>query len=424
MIIVLFTSSYPYDEIPQNNFFKQEIIYLSNNFDRVVLVPEVCGGTRYPVSPEVVVDESYAFTLSKKNRAYGNRRQTIFSPFLYKEIIAHPSLILHPHLLIRLLGFLNKAYTTQKWVCRFIKNERLDPSECIFYTYWFYNSTLGIGLSKKCYPDICLISRAHGYDLYNERNSHAYIPCRPQSFAVLDGLFPDSDAGTRYISNRYPEYAHLCETSRLGVADPGFITSHSKDGVLRIVSCSFLVPVKRVDLIVRGLSQAARLRPELRIEWHHFGKGPLKPVIECLAQENLPDNASAFFPGYPSLEYLLSFYKDNPVDIFVNVSESEGGTPVSIMEAISCGIPIVATAIGGNPEIVSEQNGKLLDPNPTPKEMASALLSIWDEPDLALEKRKQSRRIWQEKYNADQNFQSFVERLKFIRMKKLSIMLE
>jgi len=98
----------------------------------------------------------------------------------------------------------------------------------------------------------------------------------------------------------------------------------------------------------------------------------------------------------------------------MNVSVTEG-TPVAVMEAISCGIPVMATAVGGNPEIVSEQNGRLLSPNPTPDEIAEAILSILDNPDLAIEKRKGSRQVWQEKYNASQNFQAFADRLKAIR---------
>ena len=330
MIVVLFTGSYPYDDTPDRNFLDQEVKYLSANFDRVIIVPGKCRGSRYPVQAKVEIDESYAIALSKKG-IIGRRLKNVFSHLVYEDIIARPSLLLLPYLLKRLMVFSNYVEITQKWVCKFVENERLDPAECVFYTFWLGVSTLGIGLAKKCYPDICLISKAHGGDIYAERHRHAYIPCRPQSLAVLDGLFPDSDAGTRYISNRYPEYAHLCETSRLGVADPGFITSPSKDGIFRIVSCSLLKnPLKRVDLLLKGIVQAARLRPELRIEWHHFGTGSLKPDIESLAQENLPDSVSGFFPGYPSLEYLLLFYKNNPVDVFVNVSTTEG-TPVAVM---------------------------------------------------------------------------------------------
>jgi glycosyltransferase involved in cell wall biosynthesis len=111
---------------------------------------------------------------------------------------------------------------------------------------------------------------------------------------------------------------------------------------------------------------------------------------------------------------ILQHYKDHPVDVFVNVSSTEGGAPVAIQEAMSCGIPVIATSVGGNPEVVSGRNGILLDADPTPEQIATALLRIWDNPSLAAEMRKESRRIWQTGYNAEVNFRAFAERLKSI----------
>ena len=101
--------------------------------------------------------------------------------------------------------------------------------------------------------------------------------------------------------------------------------------------------------------------------------------------------------------------------MFVNLSTTEGGAPVSIQEAISCGIPVIATNVGGNPEIVSERNGILLSPNPSPEEVAQALLMICDSPETARKMRIESRRVWEESYNADANFRAFAEQLKAIR---------
>lgn len=108
-------------------------------------------------------------------------------------------------------------------------------------------------------------------------------------------------------------------------------------------------------------------------------------------------------------------YKEKSVDLFVNLSTTEGGAPVSIQEATSCGIPIIATNVGGNPEIVSERNGILLDQNPTPDEVAQALLKICDNPEMASKMRKESRRVWEESYNAEVNFRAFAQRLREIR---------
>jgi len=85
------------------------------------------------------------------------------------------------------------------------------------------------------------------------------------------------------------------------------------------------------------------------------------------------------------------------------------------MEAISCGIPVIATSVGGNVEIVSEQNGLLLDPDPTPEQIGQALLKYWDDQNAVPLKRQASFKVWQERYNADANFRAFAERLKSIR---------
>jgi glycosyltransferase involved in cell wall biosynthesis len=82
------------------------------------------------------------------------------------------------------------------------------------------------------------------------------------------------------------------------------------------------------------------------------------------------------------------------------------------MEALSCGMPVMATAVGGVPEVVSDRNGKLLSPNPSDDEIARSVLSFLDHPDLALEKRQQSRRVWKEVCDGSRNFQDFADQLR------------
>jgi glycosyltransferase involved in cell wall biosynthesis len=124
----------------------------------------------------------------------------------------------------------------------------------------------------------------------------------------------------------------------------------------------------------------------------------------------LPTNVVARFAGYSTQNDLFAFYADRPVDVFANVSESEG-TAVSIMEAIACGIPILATAVGGNTEIVTRDNGVLVGPEADPREIGSKLLSFVDEPQEARRYREGSRRVWHEYYDAETNFGNFAKRL-------------
>jgi glycosyltransferase involved in cell wall biosynthesis len=88
----------------------------------------------------------------------------------------------------------------------------------------------------------------------------------------------------------------------------------------------------------------------------------------------------------------LDFYTEQPFDLFVNVSASEG-VPFSIMEAFSVGIPVMATNVGGTGEIVNEQVGMLL---PSDINLAGLVQKITDFYNFSTEQKQGMR---QECYN-------------------------
>ncbi len=413
LTLLLFTASYPYDIGAEQTFIDLEVRYLRKKFQRVVLVPRKCGGNLLSLPDGVEVETSYA-TLFAGSPLFSMLSRVIFSSSLYQEIVSLPWLLLYPAALRRLLAFLVGAFLTRNWIEKWILYNQVDPANCLCYTYWFDQAAYGLGLAKQTYPSLKLVSRVHGYDLYEEYYYHPpYWPRRRATLSLLDRLFPDSQAGFHYLNSRYPEFSSIYELALLGVQDPGFQTRVSTDGIYRIVSCSMLEPVKRVELLLEGIANAARGRPEQRFEWRHFGNGDRRLELQNRANEIFPPNAKGFLSGYSTKEDLMRFYEENPVDVFVNVSATEG-TPVAVMEAISCGIPVIATAVGGNAEIVSEKNGLLIDADPSADQIGNTLLAFLDDHSLALSKRQGSRKVWQESYHADVNFRAFAERLKAI----------
>src|SRR5690606_27399675 len=93
-----------------------------------------------------------------------------------------------------------------------------------------------------------------------------------------------------------------------------------------------------------------------------IGFGPMENELRELAKNKLgkKSNIQFEFTGRMNNPDLLEFYRKNPANVFINVSESEG-IPVTIMEAMSFGIPVIATDVGGVREIVkSGANGILL----------------------------------------------------------------
>ena len=125
--------------------------------------------------------------------------------------------------------------------------------------------------------------------------------------------------------------------------------------------------------------------------------------------EKLPKNIKVNLLGELTSTDIYKLYKENSYHIFVNVSESEG-IPVSIMEASSFGIPVIATNVGGVGEIVENgYNGLLLNKDFLNRDLSVCLKSIACMVDNDYQTlRKHAREMWEERYNSSVNYSKFV----------------
>jgi glycosyltransferase involved in cell wall biosynthesis len=406
--VVLFTESYPYHRAAEQTFLDPEMAHLARAFARVVLVPAAIGGARSDLPANVEVDDSLASSGSARGR--WRRLAHALSPVLAGELATRPRVALDPNALRRLLAFLAQARSVREWLPRLLEARQIDTRHTVFYTYWQDIRTMGIALAKSSRPELQLVSRAHGSDLYEERQRPPYLPCRRRLLAALDRLYLVSEHGREYLRRRHPGAASRLRVSRLGVRDPRVLTSPSSDGVFRIVSCAYVVEVKRLDRLAEALAMAARAKPDQAFEWHHLGGGPLEEQLKAVAARAAPPNLRCHFLGNLSNAAVLAFYKERPVDLFANTSESEG-LPVSIMEALSHGIPVLAPAVGGVPEIVDDETGVLLRAAPTTEEVAAGILRILEE-GAPSGRRRGARRRWETTCDADRNFAQFADELR------------
>lgn len=405
--LILVSETYPYSGASETTFIDPEIKYLVDRFADVTLVPERIYG-KGKIPDGVILDKSLAAALAR-NRVVMVLRGALTWEFV-SEILHFPALCTSWNALLRTAMFIARARVASAWIEQFLARRKLNPEETVVYSFWFYHSAHGFALFKKKEPGLRVIARAHGADLYEDRHHPPCIPCRKSSLQLIDAVYPDSEVGLAYLKRKWPGAASDFQLGRLGTVDPEYQTRMSQDGTLRIVSCSSITPVKRVELLVAGIAELGRQYANLSIEWNHFGSGPLHEAIHDLARRTLPSSVFWRFHGHVASSIVMAWYRDEAVDVFVNVSASEG-TPVSIMEAASCGIPVVATAVGGNREIVSETNGTLLPAMPQASDIASALRIFAFDPAIAVEKRSGSRQVWVENYFAGRNFPDFVRRL-------------
>lgn len=414
--LVLITGSYPFGAVAES-FLDLEIPYLSKAFDSVIIVPRSLPTEIERVERKLPANVSVDTTfIEQKSRSKILKVANIAfnvgkTKYLYSEILRKPNILLNISSIKRAVSYLYDALRVQKWVLQYIEQNSVDLTRTVFYTYWMSGATMGIGLAKRRYREIKLISRAHGGDLYEDRYAPPYIPFRLLTLTRLNRLYLISEHGKTYITKRYPSFKSKSIVSRLGVKATEILSEASSDGVFRVISCSYVVPVKRIDLIILGLKELGLSRPDRKIEWTHIGYGPLQEEMEKYASSSLPKNIASKFLGFFPNSEVLSYYQRNPIDVFINVSASEG-IPVSIMEAQSCGIPVIATAVGGTPEIVSENMGLLISKNPSPRDIADALKIFVDHPDIAKQLRLNSVVNWDSRYNASKNFMDFANSLK------------
>lgn len=87
-------------------------------------------------------------------------------------------------------------------------------------------------------------------------------------------------------------------------------------------------------------------------------------------------------------------------DIFVMSSRSEG-MPMALLEAMSFGLPVVVTRVGGLKEVVEDRSQGILVSPEDPQELAKAILELLRDPVLGLNMGKQARRRVEEKYTTE-----------------------
>ena len=114
-----------------------------------------------------------------------------------------------------------------------------------------------------------------------------------------------------------------------------------------------LKPVKGIDLLVKAFSGLE----DTRIHLHILGTGPEWAQLKAIAQvERVSDRV--FFHGNIRHDDMSIWY--NAADLFCLPSLNEG-TPNVILEALACGLPVVASDTGGIPEMITPESGALFE---------------------------------------------------------------
>jgi teichuronic acid biosynthesis glycosyltransferase TuaC len=147
-----------------------------------------------------------------------------------------------------------------------------------------------------------------------------------------------------------------------------------------VVFVGWLAPTKGLNELVDAAIQLFASRPHLQL--FCIGEGDLRPALEARAIQAGFGNRLHFVGRRSSPEVARWLAAAN---IFCLPSYAEG-CPNSVIEALACGRPVVATNVGGIPELVDSDSGILIPPRDTPalaKALEDALSRTWDETAIA-----------------------------------------
>lgn len=401
--LVLLTNYFPFYK--GEEYLESEITVLSNKFEKIYLIPTMInkGEKQTRKVPDNVTILVPGVNHGKFNRVRMFLLGLKIKPVEYKKI----------NLIKKLYSkyFESRANLIYKNIEKELFSEDFSQFEEIkIYSYWLYiTARVGVSLKKNFFinNNVLLITRAHRYDLYEDNTKLKFLPEREFLLQNIDKIYPVSDDGTKELINKYPVYSEKISTRRLGSLNQNFISGLSNQK-LHIVSCSAIRKVKRIDLIIEALNILES--NNIDYFWTHIGDGPEMKMIVKLANIKL-QKKNFEFKGFLSNTDVFKFYKTNDISVFINVSASEG-IPVSIMEAMSVGIPVIATDVGGTKEIVNSANGYLLPSNVTISQINECLttFSKYNEQEIKILKEN-AYYTWENNYNSQENYKEFTNEI-------------
>lgn len=403
--LVLLTSSFPYP--PGEEFLTNEVYVLAKYFSEIIIIPTNSPPPRAKKKelPENVRVLDSHFKAASKPIDFLIRVTKILTDFTTLKWGFREFRIAKEHGLTAVLKMVNWLGISKE-IRDVLKKYNLEGKDVVFYSYWLTPSATALALIKEHNQKLRAYSRVHGGDLYLERHNPSYIPFQGSVIRELDQIFSISENGMEYLEKRYSGLGEKVKVSRLGTVNQMPYRGSNRDSKkIKLISCSYLKPVKRVHLLVEALKKC-----DFAVEWTHIGDGPEKVHIEALIK-TLPNNIKVYMLGNLDNADVISNYELNEYDLFINVSESEG-IPVTIMEACSFGIPVLATDVGGTSEIVNSENGKLIPKDFSIEQLSKEIKCFYElDSEQYKLKSKTAYETWSEKYNAEKNYRLFAESL-------------
>lgn len=394
----LFTMSYPYGN--GEPFLENELNYLAGKFNKIFIYPTTISATKRSLPDNVELRDLETAKLHYSTLGIMCRNLALITSIHLKEFfLANKNNIYLKHF---------REYNSR--LCKSIAladkigEKTKDSGNDIFYSFWMNESAEALAVLKKRRKIGRFVFRTNGFDLYDVQAKYNYIAFRPFIFRQADKMFAVARKGSEYMKsfNICPEKITF---SYFGTEDYG-MSVFKPEEKFTIFTCSDLRKIKRVDAMVDILKHVS-----FPIRWvHHGHKGDNEQLFYDKVKQ-LPSNVEFILhERKENYNDVLKFFKDNHFNLFALLSSIEG-LPVSLIEAISFGIPVIATDVGGVSEVVNTTNGILIEREFDPKIVAEKITAFSNGGMNTMEARMKIRSDWEQRFSAKTNYENFYQKL-------------
>ena len=162
-------------------------------------------------------------------------------------------------------------------------------------------------------------------------------------------------------------------------------TEQGLDGKRVVICVTRLVPIKNLPMMLDAMAIVRHTAPDVVLVL--VGEGPQQPALAARVRQLGLDDAVRF-AGYQKQQATASWYR--AADVFALSSDFDN-SPNVVLEAMACGLPVVATDVGGLREYVQVPTNGLLTPKGDAAAFADALLTLLNDRERSTAIGRQNR---------------------------------
>ena len=232
----------------------------------------------------------------------------------------------------------------------------------------------------------CVVHTRHGRGVRNTRRQN--MLARLAARAVDRYVCVSEDSACLAVEQGLPQ--SRVEILHNGIDTRLFAYQKPCDGGPAVVVAR-LAPEKDVATLLRATSMVLKRQPTFRLLV--AGDGPCMADLQGLAGELALGDRVQFLGMVHDVPALLA-----QASLFVLPSLSEG-VSLTLLEAMARGLPVVATGVGGTPEVVADQESGLLVPAGNPVALAEAMMRLANDVKLARQMGEAGRRRVEQRFD-------------------------